>query len=134
MNDDDLITLKDASEMLFGGRVSPATLKDQWRRGNLELSKIGRSYFASVADFRGLKTKCLADRPARASGSIKPERPGLSSTVEAAAARDSLLTKLDRLKNSSGSISRENMSSETALHPSLRTSYRPMRRNTSRTK
>src|SRR5260370_42375811 len=98
MNDDDLITLKDASEMLFGGKVSPATLKDQWRRGNLELSKIGRSYFASVADFKGLKTKCLADRPARASGSIRKEEPGLSSTVEAADARDSLMMHIDKLK------------------------------------
>jgi hypothetical protein len=87
MTDEDLITLKDASEIIFGGRVSPATLKDQWRRGNLDLSKIGRSYFASVADFKGLKTKCLVERPARASGSTRKEEPGLSSTVEAAAAR-----------------------------------------------
>jgi hypothetical protein len=111
MNDDDLITLKDASQIVFGGKVSPATLIDQWKRGNLELSKIGRSYFASVADFKGLKTKCLADRPARASGSIKREEPGQSSTVEAAAARDSLLAKLDKLKSSSGTTSRRSTSS-----------------------
>jgi hypothetical protein len=104
-DDETLITLKEASEMIFAGKVSPATLKDQWHRGNLDLSKIGRSYFASVADFKGLKTKCLADRPARASGSIRKEEPGLSSTVEADAARDSLNLTIDRLKSSSGNTS-----------------------------
>jgi hypothetical protein len=119
--DDDLITLKDASEVIFGGRVSPATLKDQWRRGNLDLSKIGRSYFASVADFKGLKTKCLADRPARVSGSIRNEELGLSSTVEAAAARDSLMMKLSSLKKPSGNTSRRSTSSKTAQRRSSQT-------------
>jgi hypothetical protein len=134
MNDDDLITLKDASLMLFGGRVSPATLKDQWKRGNLELSKIGRSYFASVADFKGLKEKCLADRPVRASGSIRREAHGPSSMVEAAAARDSLMTKLLELKNTSGYTSRQSMSLETAQRRLSRISSRLTQPNTSRTK
>lgn len=134
MNDDDLITLKDASEMLFNGRVSPATLKDQWRKGNLELSKIGRAYFASVADFKGLKEKCLADRPARASGSTSKEPPGPSSTVEAAAARDSLLMKVKMLKNSSASTSLRNTLLETARRRGSPMSSQPTRRNTSRTK
>ena len=130
MNDDDLITLKDASEVIFGGRISPATLKDQWRRGNLDLSKIGRSYFASVADFKGLKIKCLADRPARASGSIRKEEPGLSSTVESAAARDSLIMKLDKLKSHSGSTSAENTSLRIQRRHLLQTFLPPTRRST----
>src|SRR5947209_2881279 len=134
MNDDDLITLKDASEILFGGRVSPATLKDQWRKGNLDLSKIGRSYFASVADFKGLKAKCLADRPARASGSIKKEERGPSSTVEAAAARDALMTKLDELKKPSARTLRESTSLRKATLRTLETFSQPTQRNTSRTK
>lgn len=121
LSDDTLITLKDACEIVFGGRVSPATLKDQWRKGRLDLSKIGRSYFASVADFKGLKIKCLVERPALASGSIKREEPGLSSTVEAAAARDSLLAKLDGLKSISASTSRRSMSSKTAQRRSSQT-------------
>ena len=121
MNDDDLITLKDASEVIFGGRISPATLKDQWRKGNLDLSLIGRSYFASVADFKGLKTKCLADRPARASGSIRKEEHGLSSTAESAAARDSLLTTLNGLKKPSANTRRQSTSSKTAPRRSSQT-------------
>jgi hypothetical protein len=121
MNDDDLITLKDASEIVFGGRISITTLKDQWRRGNLELSKIGRSYFASVADFKGLKTKCLVEAPALASGSIRREEPGLSLTVEAVAARDSLMTKLEGLRKSSGNTSRRSTSSKTVQRRSSQT-------------
>ena len=110
LHDDMLITLKDACEIVFAGRVSPATLKDQWRRGNLDLSKIGRSYFASVADFKGLKTKCLADRPARASGSIRKEEPGLSLTAEAAAAQDSLKLTIIEQRKRLATTSRRNTS------------------------
>jgi hypothetical protein len=121
IDDAELITLKDASEIIFGGRVSPATLKDQWRRGRLDLSKIGRSYFASVADFKGLKTRCLAEPPARASGSIRKEEPGLSSTVASAAARDSLMTKLNSLKKPSGNTSRRSTLSKTVPRRSSQT-------------
>jgi len=121
MTDDDLITLKDASEVIFGGKVSPATLKDQWRRGNLELSKIGRSYFASVADFKGLKTKCLVEAPARDSGSTRSEEPGQSSTVEAVAAQDSLLQTISELRNPLANTSRRNTSSKTAPRRSSQT-------------
>jgi hypothetical protein len=119
--DDQLLTLRDASEIIFDGRISPATLKDQWRKGNLDLSLIGRSYFASVADFKGLKIKCLADRPARASGSIRKEEPGLSSTAESAAARDSLLTKLNELRKPSANTRRQSTSSKTAPRRSSQT-------------
>lgn len=112
--DDELITLKEASEMVFRGRVSPETLKVQWRKGNLDLSKIGRSYFASVADFKALKTKCLADPPAQASGQTRNEEHGQSETGEAAAAQESLLQKLDGLKKPSGTTSRRSTSLRTA--------------------
>ncbi len=121
MNDDTLITLKEASEIVFGGRVSPATLKDQWRKGNLDLSLIGRSYFASVADFKGLKAKCLAEPPARNSGSIRRAEPGPSSTDESAAARDSLMMKLNSLKKPSGNTSHRNTSLRAAQRRSSQT-------------
>lgn len=106
MNDDDLMTLKDASEILFGGKVSPTTLKEQWRKGNLDLSKIGRSYFAPVSAFKGLQDKCRVEAPGRASGSISRGAHGQSSTVEAAIAQGSALRKLDELKQHFSSTSK----------------------------
>lgn len=58
LQDDTLITLKDACEIVFGGRVTPVTLKAEWRRGNLELSKIGRSYFTTPAKLKQMDLKC----------------------------------------------------------------------------
>jgi hypothetical protein len=108
MNDETLLTLKDASEILFQGKISPEVLKAEWRKGNLELSKIGRSWFAPVSAFRELVAKCRVEAPARASGSIKREAHGQSLTAEAAAAQASLLMKLDGLKKPSGTTSRRN--------------------------
>jgi hypothetical protein len=133
-DDDTLITLKDASKTIFAGLISPATLKDQWRRGRLDLSKIGRSYYGSVADFKGLKTKCLAEPPARASGSTKVAEHGLSSTVASAAARDSLNLSIDMLKKSLASTSPQSTSSKTAQRRLLRTFSQRIQQSTSRTK
>ena len=116
-----LITLKDACEIVFGNRVTPGILKKEWRQGNLDLCKIGRSYFVTLADVRELKTKCRVEAPARASGSIRKEEPGLSSTVEAAAAQDSLLMKLDRLKKPSENTSRRSTRLRTAQRHSSQT-------------
>lgn len=115
IRDDTLLTLQQACDYGFAGGASPATLKHEWSLGNLELSKIGRSYFTTPAKLKAMEAKCLAEPPARNSGSIRKEERGLSSTVEAAAARDSLMTKLDRLKKPSGNTSRRSTSSKTAL-------------------
>ena len=131
--DDTLITLKDACETIFGGKLSPATLKDQWRKGNLELSLIGRSYFASVADFKGLKTKCLVDPPARASGSIRVANHGPSSMADPAIAQGSALRTLSRLKEHFGTTSKASTSRPKARTRSLPMSSQPTPKSTSRT-
>src|SRR3954468_5256204 len=105
MQDDELITLQEASQIVFGGRISPASLKAEWRKGHLDLSKIGRSYFAPVGDFKGLHSRCLANRPARASGTIDRETPTPSSTDESGSALASLMMKLDALKSTSANTS-----------------------------
>lgn len=109
--DDTLITLKDACEIFFGGKITVATLKAEHARGNLDMSKIGRAYFTTIGKLKQMEAKCRVEAPAPSSGSIRNEEPGLSSTVEAAAARDSLLMKLDGLKRPSGNTSRRNTSS-----------------------
>ena len=49
LTDDTLITLKDACDIFFGGRITVATLKSEHAKGNLDMSKIGRSYFTTIA-------------------------------------------------------------------------------------
>ncbi len=134
IRDDTLLTLQQACDYGFAGGASPATLKHEWSLGNLELSKIGRSYFTTPAKLKAMEAKCLAEPPARNSGSIRNEEPGQSSTVEAVAARDSLMMKLDRLKKPSGNTSRRNTSFGTVQPLSSRTFSTPTQANTSRIK
>lgn len=106
IRDDTLLTLQQACDYGFAGGASPATLKHEWSLGNLELSKIGRSYFTTPAKLKAMEAKCLAEPPARNSGSIRKEERGLSSTVEAVIAQGSALRKLNELKQHFGTSSR----------------------------
>jgi len=120
--DDALITLKDACEIFFNGKISIATLKAEHNRGNLALSKIGRAYFTTIAKLREMESKCRVVAPARASGSIRREEHGRSSMDEGGAARASLLMKLERRKSSSANTSRQNTRSRIARRLSSLTS------------
>ena len=119
--DDTLLTLKDACEIFFGGKVKVATLKAEHARGNLAMSKIGRSYWTTIAKLREMEAKCRVEAPARASGSIRNEAHGQSSTAEAVAARDSLMMKLGGLRKPSATTSRRSTSSRTVQRRSSQT-------------
>jgi hypothetical protein len=121
LTDDQLLTLEHAAEIFLGDRRRVATLRAEATRGNLAISKIGRSYWTTLGRLKEMDAKCLVEAPARASGSIRTEKPGLSSTVESAAARDSLLMKLNGLKKPSGNTRRQSTSSKTAPRRSSQT-------------
>ena len=104
--DDTLLTLKDACEIFFRGKVTVATLKAEHARGNLDMSKIGRCYWTTIAKLKEMEARCRVEAPAQSSGSIKSARPGLSSTVESEAAQDAVLLRLSERKKLLGITSR----------------------------
>src|SRR6185312_5377630 len=106
--DDVLLTLKDACEIYFNGRITPATLRAENDRGNLRLSKIGRAYFTTLADLKSMREKCLVEAQAPSSGSIKNASRGPSLTDASAAAQAAALNKLDERKKHLGITSRRN--------------------------
>src|SRR5882757_2142201 len=112
--DDQLLLLEHAAEIFLGSRKHVSTLRGEINRGNLIVSKIGRSYWTTLTHLREMQAKCLVEAPVLGSGSTKSEEHGPSSTDGAAAARDSLLMKLDNLKSPSGNTSRRNTSSRIA--------------------
>jgi hypothetical protein len=62
--DDQPLTLVDACAEIFDDRITPATLKAEHRRGNLELFKIGRAYFTTRRHIEAMIEKCrLQARP-----------------------------------------------------------------------
>lgn len=61
---DDPITLADACETIFGGKIRPATLRAEAGRGNLIVFRIGRRDFTTAHHVREMMLKCrVANRP-----------------------------------------------------------------------
>lgn len=108
--DDTLITLKDACEIFFGGKITVAVLKAEHAKGNLDLSKIGRSYWTTIAKLRDMDAKCRVEAPARNSGSTKAANPGQSLMADPAVAQGSALRTLSKLKERLESTSKASTS------------------------
>lgn len=109
LTDDTLITLQQAVDYAFVDKAcSVATLKAEAAKGNLDISKIGRSYFTTLAKIKAMEAKCLVDLPAPSSGSTKPAKAGRSSTDASAAAQASVQMKLQERKKRLGITSRRN--------------------------
>jgi hypothetical protein len=111
VNDDTLLTLKDACEIYFGGKVTPATLKAEHKEGNLALFKIGRAWFTTPTEIRTMREKCRVEIQAQGSGPTRGAIPGQSSTAAPDIAQDAALMTLKGLKKhfaitSRGSTSR----------------------------
>jgi hypothetical protein len=114
--DDSLLTLKDACEIFFRGKVTVATLKAEHARGNLDMSKIGRCYWTTIAKLREMESRCRVEAPGRASGSIKPARLGQSLMADPDIAQGAALRKLDELKAHFGNTSKRNTSRPSVRH------------------
>lgn len=87
---DQPISLKAACEIIFEGSISPATLKAEHGRGNLELFKIGRAYFTTRRHVEAMIEKCRLRATPRAADDLGtnywPE--DIRSRAALAAARD----------------------------------------------
>ncbi len=103
LTDDEPITLHDACEIYFKGRIGVAALKVEWRRGNLEISKVGRTYFTTVSKLKAMETKCRAEAPGLSSGSIRRVIDGRSAMARASAAQAAVAMRLERPKRNSRS-------------------------------
>lgn len=104
MKEDDPITLEEACKVVFRGMVSPRTLREQARVGNLAVEKIGGRLFTTLSDIGAMREKCRVNRKDRASGSEnKPEsKPGTSKMeAENASQLAALKTITQGLKNGS---------------------------------
>ena len=55
--------LKDICEIIFENRITPATLKAEHARENLELFKIGRQYFTTRRHVEAMIEKCRLSVP-----------------------------------------------------------------------
>lgn len=120
IGDDEPLTLSEACETLFRGRIKPATLRAEARRGRLVIERIGRTDFVTASGIREMRRQCRGHRNAPASGleqpdeaepaSSRPKRPGSFLTGDDISPRDALLTRLDARTRRSKVISPTNTS------------------------
>jgi hypothetical protein len=104
LDDDALITLKQACEIGSEGGLTVATLKAEWRRSNLEISKIGRTLFTTRAKLKAMEEKCRVDPPDLDYGSIKRANAGRSATAKLNAAQIAVASRLSEPKKNSRHI------------------------------
>jgi predicted deacylase len=89
IGDDDLVTLTEACDLFFKGRLTKSSLRVEASRGNLEIIRIANKDFVTRNGIRRMIDKCRL--PA-----AEPERSDRSSSKEAAKAF--LKLKLAELK------------------------------------
>ena len=113
---DDLLTLKDACELVFDGAFKISTLRAEHQRGRLTIYKIGRRHFTTLRDIQEMKKKCLVARKERVSISTRTGSSGLSETERLSSALVALSQTTEALKNNSPNISPANTGQRRARH------------------
>jgi hypothetical protein len=116
-SDDEPITLAEACQHIFKGRITPDTLRAEAKRGRLEIERIGRQDFVTIAGIREMRKKCRTapQQKDQGSGSNQPgsdqtgallKPVGASATTEDTnVALSSALLSVDRLSKLSQSTS-----------------------------
>lgn len=96
--DGDTITLKDAA-LHFG--FSVYTLRTEADRGRLTIYKIGKRYYTTPADVKGMIQLCRVEQKALDFTSIRAANSGPSETDRHISALAAARESVERLKNSS---------------------------------
>src|SRR3569833_1253697 len=96
-SDDDPVTLATAAADF---RIPKGVLKADGLRGRLAIYKLGKQYYTTPNAVRKWVEKCHVTPKDRASGSIRDESNGLSSTDQVSFARDMLMQTLKPHKSS----------------------------------
>jgi hypothetical protein len=97
-DEDDPVTLQEACDIVFRGKIGPATLRVEASKGRLALRRIGRQDFVTLRDVREMVEKCRAEKPRPGSTSTRRARRGLSETDRDSSARAALEQTLRTLR------------------------------------
>jgi hypothetical protein len=105
MSDDDLITLKQACETVFGGAFKVSTLRAEAERGRLTIYRIGKRDFTTRKDLNRMRDKCRVQREGHTSTSTQSGESGLSETDQVLSAQAAAKAAVQRLKDFSRATS-----------------------------
>ena len=99
--EDNFMTLKDACEIVFRGKIKVATLRAEIGRGNLTVFRVGRRDFTTLKHVREMVQRCRVESPPRGSIAIPHDAHGLSETERLTSAQAALNLTLQGLKRPS---------------------------------
>lgn len=102
------LTLKEACDLFFRGRITPATLRAESRRGRLKIMRIGRTDFVTPSAVRGMMTQCQDPQKEPGSISTPPNDNGLSETERSQNALAAAKQIAEELKKNSVDTSGKN--------------------------
>src|SRR5262252_1791582 len=100
MTDNEPITLREAAETFFRGRIKAASLRAARDRGHLRTFKVGRQEFTTYGYLREM-IECRVARQGHGYGSTKSASSGLSETDRVLSARAAAQETVQMLKSSS---------------------------------
>jgi hypothetical protein len=96
--DDELLTLPQACESFFAGKIKVATLRAEAARGRLTTYRIGRRDFTTRKDLKRMVERCRVEREAHTYTSIQKDEHGRSETELASSAQAAAKGAVERLK------------------------------------
>lgn len=108
------MTLSEACAVFFRGKITPATLRAEAKRGRLKLMRVGRAHFVTPAAMREMMTKCLDPQKVPDSTGTPPKEPGSSGTDRSLDALAAAKAIANELKKGSGRTSPKNSSPPSA--------------------
>lgn len=101
IGDDDPVTLAEACDMFFGGRLTPSALRTEAAKGNLDIIQIARKDFVTRRAIEEMKAKCLVNRSRPDSGSVQTPEHGSSRMAQSVSAQDAVRLMLKQRKERS---------------------------------
>jgi hypothetical protein len=110
LQEDDPITLTEASELVLRGAVTVSTLRAEVRRGNLAVERIGKNLFTTPAYIKQMRERCRVQQSHRDSTSARngmEAKAGSSGTATATDELAALKATATALKNGSLNTSRK---------------------------
>ena len=119
IGDDEPITLDDACQLFFRGKLTKSSLRTEARRGNLELIRIANKDFVTRNGVKRMIEKCRKSESHQGStsGRTAPENHGSSEMAEQISAQDAVRIRLQKRKESSTNTLPKKSSPSAAVVP-----------------
>jgi hypothetical protein len=100
LDDDEPISLAEACNLFFRGRLTKSSLRTEARKGNLEIIQIANKDFVTKNGIKRMIEKCRKNADQPDYGSDRTAEHGSSRTAKSVSPQDAAKIKLQQLRKS----------------------------------